>query len=47
MERSSVHFLRRLKLPESVDARQLKVEFYEGVLRVTINLQEKQHEWRQ
>jgi HSP20 family molecular chaperone IbpA len=36
MERSSVHFLRRLKLPESVDASQLKVEFYEGVLRVTI-----------
>ncbi|MCE3240408.1 MAG: heat-shock protein Hsp20 [Deltaproteobacteria bacterium] len=36
MERSSGHFLRRLKLPESVDASQIKVEFYEGVLRVTI-----------
>ena len=36
MERSSGHFIRRLKLPESVDASQIKVEFYEGVLRVTI-----------
>jgi len=36
MERSSGHFLRRLKLPELVDATQIKAEFCEGVLRVTI-----------
>ena len=36
MERSSGHFLRRLKLPESVDASQIKAEFCDGVLRVTI-----------
>ena len=36
MERSSGHFFRRLKLPESVDASQIKVEFCDGVLRVTI-----------
>jgi len=36
MERSSGHFLRRLALPESVDASQIKAEFCDGVLRVTI-----------
>ncbi len=36
MERSSGHFLRRLTLPELVDAAQIKAEFCDGVLRVTI-----------
>ena len=36
MERSSGHFLRRLKLPELVDASQLRAEFSDGVLRVMI-----------
>jgi HSP20 family protein len=36
MERSSGHFIRRLKLPESVDAAQIKAEFCDGVLRVII-----------
>jgi HSP20 family molecular chaperone IbpA len=36
MERSSGHFLRRLKLPESVDATGMKAEFCDGVLRVTL-----------
>lgn len=36
MERSSGHFIRRLKLPESVDKTQIKAAFSDGVLRVTI-----------
>jgi HSP20 family protein len=36
MERSSGHFIRRLKLPESVDASAIQTEFCEGVLRVII-----------
>jgi HSP20 family protein len=36
MERSSGHFMRRLELPESVDATRIKAEFCEGVLRVVI-----------
>jgi HSP20 family protein len=36
MERSSGHFLRRMKLPESVDGTRIKVEFSDGVLRVII-----------
>jgi HSP20 family molecular chaperone IbpA len=36
MERSSRHFLRRLKLPESVDVTGMKAEFCDGVLRVTL-----------
>jgi HSP20 family protein len=36
MERSSGHFIRRLKLPESVDVASIKAEFCEGVLRVII-----------
>lgn len=36
MERSSGHFIRRLKLPESVDQTQIKAAFSDGVLRVTI-----------
>jgi HSP20 family protein len=48
MERSSGHFLRRLKLPELVDASQIKAEFCDGVLRVMIpklkNIKEQLHE---
>ncbi|HXV47728.1 MAG TPA: Hsp20/alpha crystallin family protein [Candidatus Binatia bacterium] len=48
MERSSGHFLRRLKLPESVEASQIKAEFCDGVLRVTIpkvkNIKEQSHD---
>ena len=36
MERSSGHFLRRLKLPALVDATQIRAEFCDGVLRVAI-----------
>jgi HSP20 family protein len=36
MERSSGHFTRRMKLPESVDATRIKAEFCDGVLRVFI-----------
>lgn len=36
MERSSGDFMRRIKLPESVDESQIKAEFCDGVLRVTI-----------
>jgi HSP20 family protein len=36
MERSSGHFLRRMKLPQSVDKGAIKAEFHDGVLRVTI-----------
>jgi HSP20 family protein len=36
MERSSGHFLRRMKLPESVDKTAIKAEFHDGVLRVII-----------
>ena len=51
MERSSGHFLRRLKLPESVDATGMKAEFCDGVLRVTLlkvkKPGEKRHDGRQ
>ena len=36
MERSSGHFIRRLKLSGSVDAAQIRAEFRDGVLRVII-----------
>jgi len=36
MERSSGQFMRRMKLPESVDKEAIKAEFHQGVLRVTI-----------
>ena len=36
MERSSGHFMRRMKLPESVDASGITAEFCDGVLRVII-----------
>ncbi len=36
MERSSGHFMRRIKLPESIDKEAIQVEFHDGVLRVTI-----------
>jgi HSP20 family protein len=36
MERSSGHFVRRMKLPESVDKESIQAEFHDGVLRVTI-----------
>ncbi len=36
MERSSGHFLRRIKLPEHVDKAAIQAEFHEGVLRVIL-----------
>ena len=36
MERAAGHFLRRIKLPDSVDQSQIKAEFHDGVLLVTI-----------
>ena len=36
MERSSGHFMRRMKLPESVDKDAIKAEFRDGVLQVII-----------
>ena len=36
MERSSGNFVRRIKLPKSVDRNAIKAEFHDGVLRVTI-----------
>lgn len=36
MERSSGHFMRRMKLPESVVKESIQAEFHDGVLRVTI-----------
>jgi len=47
MERSSGHFMRRLKLPESIDKQDIEAEFHDGVLRVIVRKlkhQEKQHE---
>ena len=41
MERSSGHFMRRLKLPEAVDNTAIKAEFCDGVLRVSIPKAEK------
>jgi HSP20 family protein len=36
MERSSGQFMRRIKLPESVDKDAITAEFHDGVLRVTL-----------
>ena len=36
MERSSGHFTRRIKLPDSVDKDQIRAEFRDGVLRVSL-----------
>jgi HSP20 family protein len=36
MERSSGHFIRRMKLPESVDKDAIKAEFKDGVLRMIL-----------
>jgi HSP20 family molecular chaperone IbpA len=36
MERSSGHFVRRIKLPKSVDKNAINAEFRDGVLRVLI-----------
>jgi len=36
MERSSGHFMRRIKLPESVDKEAIQAEFRDGVLRVVL-----------
>jgi HSP20 family molecular chaperone IbpA len=48
MERSSGHFVRRIKLPESVDKDAIKAEFCDGVLHVIIpkagNREEKHHD---
>jgi len=41
MERSSGHFMRRMKLPEAVDKTAIKAEFNDGVLRVIIPKAEK------
>jgi len=41
MERSSGHFMRRMKLPEAVDRTAIKAEFNDGVLRVIIPKAEK------
>jgi HSP20 family protein len=42
MERSSGHFVRRLKLAESVEKNDISAEFKDGVLRVIL-LKVKQH----
>lgn len=36
IERSSGHFLRRIKLPQTVDEDRIDAEFRQGVLRVTV-----------
>ena len=36
MERSSGNFLRRIKLPDSVEKDQIQAEFHDGVLRVIL-----------
>jgi HSP20 family molecular chaperone IbpA len=36
MERSSGNFLRRIKLPESIDKEAIQAEFHDGVLRVIL-----------
>jgi HSP20 family molecular chaperone IbpA len=36
MERSSGHFTRRIKLPQSIDKDAIQAEFHDGVLRVTL-----------
>jgi HSP20 family protein len=36
MERSSGHFMRQMKLPESVETNDIKAEFRDGVLRVIL-----------
>jgi HSP20 family protein len=41
MERSSGHFMRRMKQPEAVDRTAIKAEFTDGVLRVIIPKAEK------
>jgi len=41
LERSSGHFMRRMKLPEAVDKTAIKAEFNDGVLRVIIPKAEK------
>jgi HSP20 family protein len=36
MERSSGNFIRRIKLPQSIDKEAIEAEFHDGVLRVTL-----------
>ena len=36
MERSSGHFLRRIKLPDSIQKDRIQAEFHDGVLRVIL-----------
>jgi HSP20 family protein len=36
MERSSGHFMRQMKLPESVETNAIQAEFRNGVLRVIL-----------
>jgi HSP20 family molecular chaperone IbpA len=36
MERSSGHFVRRIKLPEQVDKDAIQAEFHDGVLQVIL-----------
>jgi HSP20 family molecular chaperone IbpA len=48
MERSSGHFMRRIKLPEPIDNDEIDAEFHDGVLRVIVrkakHQEEKQHD---
>jgi HSP20 family protein len=44
MERSSGHFVRRIKLPASVQKDAIEAEFHEGVLRVIIPKSKKKGE---
>ena len=41
MERSSGHFIRRIKLPQSVDRNAIQVEFHDGVLKVILTKDKK------
>ena len=41
MERSSGHFIRRLKLPQSVDRNVIQAEFHDGVLKVILTKDKK------
>jgi HSP20 family molecular chaperone IbpA len=47
MERSSGHFMRRMKLPEAIDKQDIEAEFQDGVLRAIVRKlkhQENQHD---
>ena len=46
MERSSGNFMRRIKLPESIDKSSIEAQFHDGVLRVTLPKAKHQQEKR-